>query len=92
VDPQVDMRCMIDDAFQQPDEAPLLEDRIQDVLREAFTVVDEVYVNCTSKNREAEDPMQNMGVEDPIGDTFLGTKQMIREQMIRASIPMHFRK
>jgi hypothetical protein len=43
VDPLVDTRSMVEDAFRQADEAPGLEGRVQDIVLDTFTVVDEVH-------------------------------------------------
>jgi hypothetical protein len=42
----VDTWCIVDDAFQRPHEAAVLEDRVQDALLHAFTVADGVHAEC----------------------------------------------
>jgi hypothetical protein len=69
VDPQVDTQCIVDDAFQGPNEATVLEDRVQDALLHAFTLTDGVHAECIRNDGDEIDPLPNYCVDEPIGET-----------------------
>jgi hypothetical protein len=60
---------MVDDAFQQPDEVAVLEDRVYDVLYDAFSLADGIHAECMRDGREEQDPANNIGIEEPIGES-----------------------
>jgi hypothetical protein len=57
VDPQVDIQCSVDDAFQGPHEAAVLEDRVQDALLHAFTMADGVHAEYIRNDGDETDPL-----------------------------------
>jgi hypothetical protein len=69
VDPQVDTRRIVDDAFQGPHEAAVLEDRVQDALLHAFTMADGVHAECIRNDGDETDPLPDYSVDEPIGET-----------------------
>jgi hypothetical protein len=52
---------MVEDAFRQADKAPGFQERVQDMVLDAFTVVDEVHAHCV-ENDNASQSMDNMEV------------------------------
>jgi hypothetical protein len=53
VDPFVDTRRMVEDAFRHEDEAPRLEGRVQDIVLDTFTVADECTHNVSGMTMPA---------------------------------------
>jgi hypothetical protein len=72
VDPQVDTRQMVEDAFEQADDVAALEDRVQDVILGAFTTADEVHADCARDSNSEDDVddtcLDDTGLEEPLGD------------------------
>ena len=75
---------MVDDAFQRLDETAVLEDKVQDVLLDAFIMADGVHVDCIKDHRKDQDPMYNMGVEEPIRES--NTKDIVEDQGFNSHI------
>jgi hypothetical protein len=69
VDPQVDTRRIVDDAFQGPHDAAVLEDRVQDALLHAFTVADGVHAECIRNDGDETNPLPDYSVDEPVGKT-----------------------
>ena len=58
---------MVEDAFQRPEEAMGLEDRVQDIILGAFTMADDVHVDCAGDSN-FDHNVDNTGLGKPIGD------------------------
>jgi hypothetical protein len=69
VDPQVDTRRIVDDAFQGPHEATVLEDRVQDAFLHAFIVADRVHAECIRNDGDETNLLPDYSVDEPIGET-----------------------
>jgi hypothetical protein len=69
VDPQVDIQCSVDDAFQGPHEAAVLEDRVQDALLHAFTMADGVHAEYIRNDGDETDPLPDYSVDELVGET-----------------------
>jgi hypothetical protein len=67
VDPQVDTRQMVEDAFQQADDVAALEDRVHNIILGAFTAADEVHADCTGDSNSEHD-VDDTGLEEPLGE------------------------
>ena len=67
MDPQIDTRQMVKDAFQEAEEAASLEDKVQDVLLGAFNVADEVHADCVGDSN-SDDDVEDTGPGEPVGD------------------------
>ena len=72
VDPEVDTHRMVDDAFQRPEESAVLEDQVQEVLRDAFSLADGVHAKCMRDGKEDQDPTNDIGNDEPVGESTPG--------------------
>ena len=68
VDPQVDTRYIVDDAFQGLHEAVVLENRVQDAFLHAFTMANGVHVECIINDGNETNPLPNYSMDEPIGE------------------------
>ena len=67
----VDVRSMVQDAFQEIDEhKPPLEERVEEIVMDAFTVVDDLQEgeNDDSGDEDNEEPLGDTGIEHDMED------------------------
>jgi hypothetical protein len=69
LDAQVDTLAMIDNAFEQEDDATVIEERVREAVVEAFIVVDAVHADCSQSGHVERKGDVGVGEEEAFGNT-----------------------
>jgi hypothetical protein len=72
VDVQVDTRRMVEETFQNANDTFILEERVQEVVVDAFVVADAVHDNCMGDAIHDGEDVPDLGVEEPVGESAEG--------------------
>jgi hypothetical protein len=71
-DVQVDMRRMVEETFQNANDTFILEERMQEVVVDAFAVADAVHDNYMEDGVQDGEDVPDLGVQEPVGESAEG--------------------